>query len=179
MRVRDAKIEDVFSDRNAGYVTISYGVMGEFNMVHINVVILLVGQNTVIQNEEGQRLLLRDLKIGMMVDAEFSRVMTASNPPQSRAYNITVLRDSRNTNTKVGRILSVDFDNNFFITGNAHDMNSQIRFNVSSETVILDRRGKRICLCNLRPGQTVRVEHAPFMTFSIPPQTPAYLVQIL
>ncbi len=181
MRVRDAKIEEIFRDRNAGYVTISYGVIGEFNIINIEVITLLVGQNTVIQNERGQELLLRDLEEGMSVDAEFSSAMTASIPPQARAYRITVLREDTNwdTNVKVDRIMEVDAANRYFITGNPRDINNQIRFNVAPETILLDRRGNRIMLSDLRPGQMVRVEHASFMTFSIPPQTTAYVVQVL
>lgn len=179
VHVRDALIEDVFQDRNAGYVTISYGEIGEFNMVHITVVKLLAGQSTIIQDQFGQEMLLRDLKKGMTVDADFSRKMTASEPPQARAYRIVVINQNNAVNTVTDRVIMVDAENNYFITGDINDINSQIRFNVSPTTEVMDRRGNRICLCSLKAGQMVRVEHAAFMTFSIPPQTPAYSVQIL
>lgn len=179
IRVRDALIEEVVQDRNAGYVTISYGEMGKFNMIHINVVQLLVGQATMIQNQFGQEMLLRDLKKGMTVNAEFSKAMTTSQPPQARAYKIVAMTENTNFNTITDRVIMVDADNSYFITGNENDINSQIRFNVSSETLILDRRGNRVCLCSIRIGQMVRVEYATFMTLSIPPQTTAYTVQIV
>lgn len=179
IRVRDALIEEIFRDRNAGYVTISYGVMGEFNMIHMNVVQLLVGQDTVIQNQFGQELLFRDLKKGMSVNAEFSSAMTASIPPQARAFKIVTLNQNNSSNVIVDRVVQVDAKNRFFITGNANNINSQIRFSVNDATIILNQRGNRICLCSMRPGQRVRVEHASAMTFSIPPQTLAYRVQIL
>lgn len=179
IRVSDALIEEIFSDRNAGYVTISYGNMGEFNMVHIVVVQLLVGQDTVIQNQFGQKMLLRDLKAGMRVDAEFSNVMTASEPPKARAFKIVALDKRKSSNVKVDRVMMVDADNGFFVTGNANNINSQIRFNVTPATIIMDQRGNRICLCSLRNGQMVKVEYASFMTFSIPPQTTAHRVQII
>lgn len=179
IQVQDAIIEEIMRDRNAGYVTISYGVMGEFNMIHINLVTLLVDRDTMIQNQFGQEMFLRDLEEGMVVDAEFSSVMTSSIPPQSRAFRITVLRENNVSNIKVDRVLSVDDANRFLITGNANDISSQIRFVITDYTLILDRRGNRICLCHIRPGQMVRVEHASFMTFSIPPQTTAYSVQVL
>lgn len=80
---------------------------------------------------------------------------------------------------KVGRVLVVDVNNSYLITGKAFDRNNQIRFNVSPSTIILNRRGRRISLSLIRPGQIVRVEHAPNMTFSIPPQTQAYRIQVL
>lgn len=177
--VKDALIEEIFRDRNAGYVTISYGDMGEFNMIQIIVVQLLVAQDTVIQNQFGQKMLLRDLEAGMRINAEFSNIMTASEPPIARAFTITVLREKTSSNVKMDRVITVDTDNNFFITGNANDINSQIRFQVSTATIILDKRGNRVCLCSIKAGQMVRVEYASYMTFSIPPQTTAYKVQIL
>ena len=50
---------------------------------------------------------------------------------------------------------------------------------MTDSTIILDRRGNRIQLENLRPGQMVRIEHATFQTASIPPQTTAFRVQVL
>lgn len=177
--VKDALIEEIFRDKNGGYVTISYGDMGEFNMIQIIVVQLLVAQDTVIQNQFGQKMLLRDLEAGMRINAEFSNIMTASEPPITRAFTITVLREKTSSNVKMDRVITVDTDNNFFVTGNANDINSQIRFQVSAATIILDKRGNRVCLSSIKAGQMVRVEYASFMTFSIPPQTTAYKVQIL
>ncbi|SFR69842.1 hypothetical protein [Anaeromicropila populeti] len=177
--VRDALIEEVFHDRNAGYVTISYGEIGNFNIVHIRVVQLLVGQTTIIQNRSGQSLLLRDLRKGMTVDAVFSNLMTASEPPQARAFEIIVWNEETHSNTVVDRVITVNTENHFFITGKANLPEKQIRFNVNPQTVLLDQRGNRICLCRIRAGQMVKVTHADFMTFSIPPQTTAYRVQIV
>ena len=66
-------------------------------------------------------------------------------------------------NIKVDRVIMVDIDNSFFITGNANDITSQIRFQVTPATIILNRRGNRICLCNLRLGQMVRVQHGYYI----------------
>lgn len=177
--VKDAFIEEVFRDRDAGYVTISYGVMNEFNIIQMIIVQLLIAQDTVIQNQFGQKMLLRDLRAGMRINTEFSNVMTASEPPIARAFTITVLRERIASNVKTDRVITVDTENSFFVTGIANDINSQIRFQVSPATIILDKRGNRVCLCSIKIGQMVRVEHATFMTFSIPPQTAAYKVQIL
>lgn len=94
-------------------------------------------------------------------------------------------QDNINTNRirypyiKIGRVLAVDVYNSYLLTGRAGDINSQIRYNVNRETVILDQRGRRISLRDLRRGEIVRVTHAPNMTFSIPPQTMAYRIQII
>ncbi len=177
--VQDAVIEEIATDNRTGYVTISYCVMGERCMVHMQTVKLVVGRDTVIRNKFGQNLSLRDLKEGMIVDAEFSSAMTRSIPPQARAFRITVIKQNDSVNITEDRVLSVEPNNGFFYTGNANDMLSQMRFVVNNETRIMDRRGNRIRLRDLRPGQMVRVEHANFQTMSIPPQTTAFNVQVL
>jgi hypothetical protein len=176
--VQDALIEEIIIDNRTGFVTISYGVMGERCMVYMQLVTLVVDRDTVIRNQFGQDLSLRDLREGMIVDAEFSSAMTRSIPPQSRAFRITVIQNDSVSITE-DRVLSVDINNGFFYTGNAEDMLSQMRFVVNNETRIMDRRGNKIRLRDLRPGQLVRVEHANFQTMSIPPQTTAFNVQIL
>jgi len=105
--------------------------------------------------------------------------MTRSIPPQSNAFRITVVGENEPSNVTVGRVLSTDINNNFLYTGRANSISSIMRFVITDATRILDRRGNRISLRNLRPGQTVRVEHATFQTASIPPQTTAFNVQII
>jgi len=177
--VQDALIEEIFADNRTGYVTISYGVRGDFNMIHMNLVVLIVSRDTIIRDQSGRNLSFRDLREGMVVDAEFSSAMTSSIPPQSRAFRITVNNINRSSNVRVDKVLRVDTNNNFLFTGNANDISTQMRFVITNSTIILDRGGNRISLRNLRPGQTVRVEHASFQTPSIPPQTTAFSVRVL
>jgi hypothetical protein len=105
--------------------------------------------------------------------------MTRSIPPQSRAFSISVVREDNQSAFTEGRVMEVNPEYEFFMIGNPFDINSQMRFNVSDSTIIRDRRGRRIRLSELRPGDFVRVEHATFMTMSIPPQTTAFEVQVL
>lgn len=179
IRTRDSIIEEIIIDRNTGFVTISYGVMGDFNMIHMELVTLVVSRNTIIQDQSGRNMNLFDLREGMVVNAEFSSAMTFSIPPQSRAYRITVVNRNVNSNSTVGRVLAVDLRNGFLYTGKENDRSSQMRFVITNSTSILDRNGIQIPLRNIRTGQRVRVEHATFQTPSIPPQTTAFVVQIL
>lgn len=184
INVEDAVIEEIFHENRTSYVTISYGVLGDFNMIHMELVRLVVDRNTIIRNRRGRRISVRDLNVGNVVDASFSTAMTRSIPPQSRAYMITVVREHVNPipvfpNIVEDRIMEVDRNNNFFVTGNPNDMMSQMRFVVDNSTNIFDRRGNQISFRDLRPGQMVRVEHADFMTMSIPPQTTAFTVWFL
>lgn len=179
IRVFDAIIEEINFVNRVGYVTISYGIPGDFNMIHMELVTLIVSQDTEIRNESGRLLSMRDLREGMLVDAVFSSAMTMSIPPQARAFSITVKNRVNPSEVTVDNVLRVDTRNNFLYTGTFNNRASQIRFVITNTTVILDRRGRRINLRDLRVGETVRVEHANFMTASIPPQTTAFSVQVL
>lgn len=185
INAEDAVIEEIFHDNRTSFVTISYGVLGNFNMIHMELVTLVVDRNTIITNRRGRRISVMDLRPGNVVDASFSAAMTRSIPPQSRAFRITLVRENVNPinpnfpNIVEDRIIEVDRNNNFILTGNPNDIMSQMRFVVSDMTNIFDRRGNRINLRDLRPGQMIRVEHADFMTMSIPPQTTAFNIWVL
>lgn len=191
INANDAIIEDIFHDNRVSYVTISYGVLSDFDIIFMELVTLVVDRNTIIRNRRGRRISPMDLRIGNVVDASFSAAMTRSIPPQSTAFSITVVREQVNPfpipgpvdpgfpNIVEDRIIEIDTRNNFLITGNPNDIMSQMRFVVDNTTEIYDRRGNRIRLRDLRPGQMVRVEHADFMTMSIPPQTTAFGIWVL
>lgn len=180
IHVEDAFIEEVAADTDrAGYVLISFEVNDENNMIYTQEVRLNVGNDTIIMDENGVPLDLFDLKEGMNIAADFSPIMTRSIPPQSNAYRIVVLEDDASVNITTDRVVSVDINNNFLTTGNPYDINDQIVFTISNKTVILNQEDNTISLEDIQPGQLVRVEHAIFQTLSIPPQSPAYRVQVL
>lgn len=186
INAKDAVIEEIFHDNRSSFVTISYGVLGDFDLIYMTLVTLVVDRDTIIRNRRGQRISVRDLAVGNVVDASFSAAMTRSIPPQSKAYMITLVRENVNLvpnpnvpNIVEDRIAEIDTNNNFVYTGNPADIMSQIRFVVNDRTDIFDRRGNRIRFRDLRPGWRIRVEHADFMTMSIPPQTNAIRIWVL
>lgn len=179
IRAEAAIIEEVRITRNMGYVTISYGIPDRFNTINMELVTLVVNQNTIIQDNRRRNLRLRDLRMGMVVDAVFSAAMTFSIPPQARAYRITVIEENRNRETTTGMVMQVDLRNRFLYTGSPRNIVDLKRFVITDDTKIFNRNGNSISLRNLRPGQRVRVEHANWQTRSIPPQTVAYLVRVL
>ncbi|MBS7006766.1 hypothetical protein [Anaerostipes sp.] len=142
-----------------------------------SVVIMIVDDHTLIHCSNGKKITSKDLKEGMMIDAWVSMAMTRSIPPQTRAYRIIVKSSPCGTALTNGKVAEVDLHNNFLYTGIPGRAESQIRFVVTEDTPILDRRGSRIRLRDLRQGDRVRVEHADFMTASIPPQTNAFMIQ--
>lgn len=180
IHVENAFIEEVVANtEKSGYILISFGVSDENNMTYMQVVRLNVGNNTLIMDEDGIPLNLYNLEKGMLIDADFSSVMTRSIPPQSNAYRIVVLHEEVSVNITTDRVVSVDVTNSFLLTGNPYDMYDQMVFNISNETVILDQNNNTIPLEAIQPGQLVQVEHAIFQTLSIPPQSPAYRVKVL
>lgn len=174
--VRDATIERILPE---GYVIISYIIVHPNCMISKNFVTLVIGPNTLIRDSFGEGFPFRDLRVGMIVDADFSSAMTKSIPPQSRAFKIVVSYKNMPFNAKIDRVLEVDVKNRFLYTGNADDIYSQVRFVITTSTQILDRRGNRIRLQDIRPGQLVRIAYATFMALSIPPQTTAFEIQVL
>lgn len=180
LRVENAIIQEVYTNtEKTGYVLISFEVSGENNLIYMQEVRLNVGDKTIIIDEMGMPLNLYDLRKGMRIEADFSSAMTRSIPPQSNAYRIVVLQEAPSVNITTDRVVSVDTNNSFLITGNPYDMYDQRIFTISNVTAILDPNNNAIPLEAIQPGQLVRVEHAIFETLSIPPQSPAYLVQIL
>ena len=176
--VDNARIVSIFQDRQVGYVTISFRGSDGRNVSRMQQVVLVVTESTLITNQSGQRLSLRNLRVGMLVNAEYSANMTRSNPPQANAFRIIVVSRGE-TAVSVARILRVDDRNNFILTGNPINPLEQVRYNVDESTVILNRFGAPIRLRDLRPGQIVQIEHATFQTASIPPQTTAFIIQVI
>ena len=178
IRVFSAVIEDISRDRNTTLVTITYndciGCARPEDQVR-----LVVNRDTVIHDERGRNVPASELQRGMIVNATFSSAMTRSIPPQAQAFNIRIIRRPNRNETSTGRIIEVNSRNNYIVVLRNANPTSAIRFNLSSNTTILNSTGRRIPLSLLMPGLRVRVEHASFMTLSLPPQTTAFVVQVM
>lgn len=178
IRVSDAVIEEINRNGNATFVTIVYNDCERCRGPE-KIVRLVVNRDTIIRDERGRNIRPGELERGMVVAAIFSSAMTRSIPPQSQAFSIRVKSRPNMNKVTVGRIVEVNKRQNFVITASSFNPVSRIRFNVSENTVILDALGRRIRLSMLFPGLRVRVEHAGFMTASIPPQSPAFVIRII
>lgn len=178
MSVNGALVEEVSLLHTGG--SIGFLVVSSAGALSVGRLRLNVSRNTVILGDRGRPMCLCDIRRGMRVDALFSPVFTRSLPPQSAAFLIVVRREAQPADfVTTDRVIRVDPANRLLLTGNPRNVNNQIRFVVTDDTVILDRNGRRIQLRALRPGQTVRVTHANFQTPSIPPQTTAFVIQVL
>ncbi len=177
----NALIEDTFTRNRTQFVTISYGVMDRNRIMQMRLVTLVIGRDTRIRDQFGSRIGFGDLREGMVVDARFSSDMTRSNPPQAMASGIIIVKESKSSLIEVGRVIRVGVSGDFgyILTGVPGNPNRQMRYVISSTTKLRDRRGNRIPLRAILPGQTVRIERESFQTMSIPPQTSALSVQVI
>lgn len=180
MEIQNAVVEEVYTPNSrTGYVIISYSFQGEEGMVFTNLLRLNVGWYTILNNQYGDSISLCRIIKGMTVNAWFSSDFTSTNPPQTNAYRIVAFLPAPNVRVLMDRVASIDTQNGFLYVGNPHNMMDQIRLVISDMTQILDPNNTPIPLDSLQSGQLVRVEYGDYQTASIPPQTPAFLVQIV
>jgi len=79
---------------------------------------------------------------------------------------------------KVGYIDDYDYENNQLTVSCEFDYENVIVFNLNEGTVIIDAVTGEPAVIADRTGDRVKVYHAVFMTMSMPPQSPAYVVAI-
>ena len=140
---------------------------------------LVLEERTIILGLNGNEVSDAVLTEGMTVSAVFSGNMTRSIPPQSTAYVIVITSFPSNEEITRGIILKVDRPNRSFIVSNENDLSSILQFNVSKETIILNRFGRPMDFLGLNPGMRVQVRHPNFTTSSIPPQTAAFEIRVI
>lgn len=180
MQIEHALVEDVFTPNSrTGYILISFANSGDNDMIYFELLRLIINWNTVLVNQYHQPISLCSVRKGMFVDATFSAHLTNSTPPQSDAYQVIALIEISTISVTTGRIASIDAGSGIFYTGDPDNINDQIRFVLSASAQILDSAGNSVDFQSLQPGQLVRIEHANFMTASIPPQTTAFFIQIM
>lgn len=180
IRISNGTVEEISSDRQTTFVTVTY-VGSPHNRREEQTVRLVVNSRTLILNSNGIPVPVNTLRVGMVVNAAFSTVMTRSIPPQATAYIIEIVRRAvpERENITTGTILDMDRRSQSFTTISEGDFSSVIRFQVSDDTQIFDRFGRSISFSRLSPGMRVWVRHANFMTASIPPQTTAFEIRVL
>lgn len=180
MEVQNALVEEMYTPNSrTGYLIISYADPGENDMINIELIQLNIGWETILIDQFGEAISLCSITKGSYVNATFSTVMTRSIPPQSNAYRIIAMVDSLSYRITTDRILLVDSDNHFVYTGNPNDESDQMRYVITSATDIVGEDGNPLTLDDLKPGKMVRIKHANFQTASIPPQTTAFVIELL
>jgi len=201
INISNATIKEISSERGTTFVTVTYK-KEPWNRGQEQTIRLVVSQRTIILNQNGMIIPATALRVGMTINASFSSAMTRSIPPQATAYIIKITGRQPRENVTIGRILEIDQRNRSFTTISDRDLSTQtrmrsirfserefegkreffpsiIRFNVPENTRIFNRMGRPMNFSGLRPGMSVQVRHANFMTASIPPQTTAFEIRVL
>lgn len=140
---------------------------------------MVVNPRTIVLNENSAPVRASRLQEGMIINAVISSVMTRSIPPQAVAYIVEIVDREEPYSVTTGQILEIDRNGRSFTTISDRDVSSIIRFNVPEDAVITDRAGRPMSFARLNAGMRVRVQHANFMTASIPPQTTAFEIRAL
>ena len=182
IHISNGRIEQISTEGDTSLVTVTYrdrGGSSSGNRRNEEMVRMVVNPRTIVLNENAAPIRASRLRVGMIVNAVISSVMTRSIPPQAVAYIVELVDRDKTDSVTTGRIMDVDRRNNNFTTISERDASSIIRFNVSDDTVFTDRLGRTINFSQLSVGMRVRVRHGNFMTASIPPQTTAFEVRVL
>lgn len=149
--------------------------------VHINGagtegIILNVDENTVITNAAGDKIELKDLSLGLDIEVVHSLAMTMSLPGQTYAHEIKVKEDSEMKDLlgTSGTVTDVSVKDNIVrITvkgiGMTEASPDEVVLNVSSETVVTDRDGKKVKAGELKKEEKVLAFYSPVLTRSLPP----------
>lgn len=186
IRAKNAVIEEISLGGMSSFVTIFYDGEKDWqnNRRHENhgqKLTLVISKSTRIKDQFGNPIGVRNLRVGMVVDARFSAAMTKSIPPQAAAYSVSIVKESKSTIIEEGRVVEVGRrrGNEFILTGSPRNPNRQMKYTIGPRTKIRDRWGNPITLRAIRLGQIVRIERESFQTLSIPPQSRAVTVQIV
>ncbi len=178
IHISNGTIIEISSEQGTVFVTVKYMDHSQERQME-QTIRLVVTPRTIILNENGIVIPANRLHVGMTVHASFSPAMTRSIPPQANAHFIQIVRRTAHENTTIGNIVNVDRTNRSFSTINGLDPSTIIRFHVADNARIFNPSGRPMNFENLTPGMRVQVQHANFMTASIPPQTTAFEIQVL
>ena len=90
-QITNGTIDAVETGRGGSFVLVSYSDCPNCNRDNQQIRLNVTG-NTVILDENSNRIPITDLRVGMTVNAAFSNATTRSIPPQSAAFVIRVVR---------------------------------------------------------------------------------------
>lgn len=146
--------------------------------------ILNVGKDTRLNRQDGSELAFSELHIGMTVEAQHSLISTRSLPPQTPAYQITVLDgdtqdDLLGTAGTVQEVTTAeDGTVSFLIRGSALSEKSQneVVLRLAKDTVVINENGEAASPADVIQGAEAISFYSPLLTRSLPPSGTALKV---
>ncbi|RED57977.1 stalk domain-containing protein [Cohnella lupini] len=144
-----------------------------------NWIILTADEDTVLTNESGETFAAKDLKAGTQVYAEYGPVIAMSFPGQSHAAKIVV---NSETLVKEDVIQSVEKTEDGWQVkfGETKDgtTTTTLVLTAGKETSVMTSEGQPVEWANVKAGTKVTAYYGPFMTKSLPPQSPLHYLVI-
>lgn len=143
---------------------------------------LIFSDKTVIHDENGKALTIKDLKAGMEITAIHSMAATFSIPPQTAVYEIIVeVEDEKDEPEKngvelKGEIRAIEESR---VTVGPEDYQKQTILIVTDDTKIQDEDGNALTLKDLKEGMEIAAVHSEVSTRSLPPQTVAFEITVV
>lgn len=142
-------------------------------------VVLNLGEEIPVTDEEGNAVAFADLKEGMTLKVNYGEIMTMSIPPQNVPASVVVLAGSPAATLPSHEEVEEVTVEEAVITITAIDekentvtVNDSLRGEVVlvvGETAITDAEGGKLAIADLKVGATITVEYGEAMTMSIPP----------
>ncbi len=143
-------------------------------------VILTVDEESAVEDQEGNPVAAADLTVGTHVDVEYGPAMAMSYPGQAHAAKVTVVAH-REVKEDVIQSVERTEDGWRVLFGETKDgeTNTTLVLNAGKETGIMTSQGEPVEWEDLKAGTKVRAYYGPFMTKSLPPQSPLFFLTVL
>jgi len=140
-------------------------------------IILYVDKDTILEGENGVKIAASDLKAGTRLMAEFGPAIALSYPGQSHAHRLVVQGQSLVKEDVIQSIEKTD-DGWQVKFGETKDGKTEttLVLTAGKETGVMDAEGQSVAFANLKTGDKVNAYYGPFMTKSLPPQSPLHFL---
>lgn len=159
-----------------GSILVNDGYLGEVLVRIAETTALTDGTNTVDASV---------IEAGMTLAVGYDIAMTMSIPPQTTARFIRVenlpmeeVEVQPAEEVAFGGIIT-EIEGELVTVGNPAEDHDAVRLVVSKDTVITDSDGNAASIADLSVGMEIKGAHSAISTFSIPPQSVAYRVEIV
>lgn len=141
---------------------------------------LLIDNKTEIVNEKGEKLYTKDLKEGIKVKAYYGPAVTRSLPPMSVAEKIVVMDEKLGAVEIEGKIAEIKESKGGIMTLiKGKGVNSEVNLVIDNKTEVVNEKGKKLSIKDLKKGITVKAFYGPIVTASLPPVSTAQKIVVM
>ncbi|MCY6354648.1 hypothetical protein [Clostridium sp. ZS2-4] len=141
---------------------------------------LLIDNKTEIVNEKGEKLSIKDLKEGIKVKGYYGPAVTFSLPPMSVSQKIVVMEEKLENIEIQGKIAEITESKGgimAFVQGKG--VNSEVNLVIDNKTEIVNQKGEKLSIKDLKKGTAVKAFYGPIVTASLPPVSTAQKIVVM